>query len=146
MTPNPISIAGGIIILMAAAFLGLRELLLSDRVKSLPVAPFWVRTSMFVFMITLVYRGSDILMSQGTAHEEGLDLKGVVASACLAAYHFAMLCNVLSQRYPPEIWSKLYRIEKLAKCRRVGAPLVHLTLAGWTVWAPKERALPDNQI
>jgi len=146
MAPNLLTLLAGIFISLGAAFLGLREIALGSSLHTLPTAPFWVRTSMFIFMVVLAGRGADILLSLQSQHPIRIDGGGTVAAFCMALYHMSMLWNVLRQNYPARVWKKIRRMERLAQCRRNGWALALLSGAGFTVWAPNEGVLPDPDI
>lgn len=103
--------------LMLAAggfFLGLREIVLSPQNRTFPCAPLAVRVAMF--MASAVLCGLAVLFighPQPYAGQAATPVAGV--ASIMALYNLIMCLNLLGQRYRPEVWARINRMESTAR-------------------------------
>lgn len=112
MGPNPSAILACASCLAAAFSVGVRGMILSPANQTWPDAPKPIRVIMFVFMLTLTFRGVTMLSHL----DEALPWEASTAAMMLAVYQGAMLLNVIRQNYPARIWRTLKRIQRIASC------------------------------
>lgn len=97
-------IVSGLVVLM-------RQTLLEPDSERYPKAPRWLRMTMFFVAAGLLFSGLQFSLSSASQ---------VPATRLLAflvmIYNISMLCNVLRQRYSPDTWAKLERINEKLSC------------------------------
>jgi hypothetical protein len=99
----------------------IRHFLLEPLSLHYPKAPGWLRHTMFLFATVVIFLGlrfvwafmsdaPDVMPPQPGASME-------LMSMILVIYKGSMLANVLRQRYPEEVWTKLNRINDHLLCK-----------------------------
>jgi hypothetical protein len=111
----------GICLILAASVTLARVFLLEPGSSRYPKAPAFVRHATFGFGVVLAFIGLQFITTfieggpnttppQPTARMQFLALT-------LAIYQSALLVNIVRQRYPEEVWTKLNRLNDALPCK-----------------------------
>lgn len=130
-----LDLLAGVLCLVSAAAVGLRQIVLDPRFGSWPDAGDAVRLAMFLVMVTFAYRGVELVGLGLAPGGPTMTPAAVAAFGALAAYNVVMAINVLRQVLPPHVWDRLKRVNHLAFWPPRGK-LALLALAGFHVYPP----------
>lgn len=111
----------GVALIIAGILTMTRHFLLEPMFSRYPKAPALVRHSMFLFATALLFIGlqyiwvfvsgkPDTVPPQPTANMQFL-------ATTLVIYKAVMLVNIIRQRYPEEVWTKLNRLNDSLPCK-----------------------------
>lgn len=134
-----VSVTCGWALILAAGALAMRHILLNPTMESWPDAPGFLREFIFAKMGASALWGLDIIFSIHSGREVHVPLFGAIFAMVCAAYESGMAWNVLRQHYRKEVWRRLKRADRLARCSDGGA-LAFLFSLGWTVVAKRADA------
>ena len=111
----------GTLLIIAGALTLTRHFLLEPVSDHYPKAPFWLRNAMFLFAAVLMFIGMQFLWAFFSGEPNTIPPQPSpstqLLAVALALYKGAMLGNILRQRYPPETWQRLNRINEIV-CRK----------------------------
>lgn len=120
MTPLINSLLAGLFYLGAGVSGLVRHFLLEPAMANYPKAPQWLLNVNFAFSSVLIYAGLRFLWSWGTgegsAVPPGVTGMGVLLASATFVYKASMLTNVLRQRYPVAVWSRINHVNELVRC------------------------------
>jgi len=122
MNPLTNSFYAGLFYTLAGCFGLIRHFLLEPRMPNYPRAPQWLLHVFFGFAAILIFAGLRFLCAwatgEGRSVPPGATGMGVLLAAALFVYKGSMLGNVLHQRYPAQVWTRLNRINTMVRCSR----------------------------
>ena len=125
MNPLTATFFAGLFYFLAGAFGLVRHLVLEPAIPNYPKAPQWLLHIVFAFAVILIYAGLRFLWVWGTGEGStvppGATGFGVLLAFGTMMYKGAMLGNVLHQRYPADVWTRLNRINTLVRCSKKGS-------------------------
>ena len=122
LTPMTLNLLTGICLALAGFAVGLRQILLSPKLSTFPCAPREVRAVMFIMAVALAGLAMKFLGEDGHtlvpwAGQAAMAI--AVLAGIVAIYNVVLLVNVIAQRLPAGVWTRVNRYE--ANARRVKA-------------------------
>ena len=112
----------GLFLFIAGVFGLMRHFLLEPGIQNYPKAPSWLLKVYFLFATVLIYMGLTYFtvwfMGGPNTIPPGASPKMVLLSFAILFYKGSMFVNVLRQRYPPEVWARINRLQDIVKCSR----------------------------
>jgi hypothetical protein len=111
----------GILLCFSGILCLVRHFLLEPNTKHYPKAPVLVRHAMFGFAGICLFLGLQYIwvffMDNRTSVPPQPGPAIQLLSIALVIYKTALLGNILSQRYPAQIWERLNRINEALRCK-----------------------------
>lgn len=130
--------AGGVALLVAAFFFGLRQIMLNPEADGWPPAPTMVRVSLFSLMVGCLYQGVSLTGLAFDTEPGRVSAAGAFFCWAIAIYATTMCVNVARQYYPKAVWDRVERILTLASCRN-SRVLIELYQSGVKVFLPNRK-------
>lgn len=110
----------GVLLMIAGVLTLARHFFLEPVSSKYPKAPAFVRHSMFMFAAVLLFIGLRYVwafLSDGTTNVPPHPPASMqFLATALVLYKAAMLLNIVRQRYPDEVWTRLNRINDALNC------------------------------
>jgi drug/metabolite transporter (DMT)-like permease len=112
------SLVAGVALVMAGGCGLARHFLLEPKVANYPQAPRWLLTVFFGFATVLIFLGARFLLAWHLSEPSppGATSAGACLGVALLIYKGSLLINVLRQRLPSDVWIRLNRVTKMARC------------------------------
>jgi hypothetical protein len=113
------TVAAGSLLTGAGSLGLLRHFLLEPATKQYPKAPGWLRLVVFLFSTFLIFLGLRYLstaLGGVDTTPPGAAMAMLSLSFVLFLYKLSLAVNVLSQRYPTQVWERLNAINTMVKC------------------------------
>jgi hypothetical protein len=111
----------GLMLILAGCLTMARHTLLEPASTHYPKAPMFVRNFMFLFAAVLLFLGLRYVWvfysGQPNTTPPQPDPSMQLLAIALVVYKTAMLCNIIRQRYPEQIWNRLNRINESLRCK-----------------------------
>lgn len=115
------SLITGLLLVLAAVLVLIRNFLLEPVWTHYPKAPILVRNSMLCFAAVLMYVGLHFLWvfasdQPATSPPQPSPYMMLMATA-LCLHKATLLINILRQRLPENVWVRLHRVNEIIHCK-----------------------------